>query len=96
MEVKPKRQLDVFWGRRLVGQYCLLSDETECFSYDSDYLVSPGAVPISHSPFPSFVRFSVLARISQCHLADTRPREPGRACGRDEKREDSLALSRSG
>ena len=49
MEVKPKRQLDVFWGRRLVGQYCLLSDETECFSYDFDYLVSPGAVPISHS-----------------------------------------------
>ena len=49
MEAKPKRQLDVFWGRRLVGQYNLLSDETECFSYDSDYLASSDAVPISHS-----------------------------------------------
>ena len=49
MEAKPKRQLDVFWGRRLVGQYNLLSDETECFSYDVDYLASSDAVPISHS-----------------------------------------------
>ena len=45
MEAKPKRQLDVFWGRRLVGQYNLLSDETECFSYDSDYLA---AVTLMH------------------------------------------------
>ena len=43
------RQLDIFWGRRLVGQYSLLSDETECFSYDSDYLASSDAVPISRS-----------------------------------------------
>ena len=49
MKAKPMRQLDIFWGRRLVGQYSLLSDETECFSYDSDYLASPDAVPISHS-----------------------------------------------
>ena len=46
MEASPKRQLDVFWGQRLVGQYNLLSDETECYSY---YLSSSDAAPISHS-----------------------------------------------
>ena len=31
----------------------------------------------------NFVRFRTHARISQCHLPDTRLREPGRACGRE-------------
>lgn len=44
-----KRQLDVFWGRRIVGRYCLLQDGSECFAYDPDYLEAADAAPISHS-----------------------------------------------
>ena len=44
-----KKQLDVFWERRLVGRYCLLLDGSECFAYDSAYLEAADAAPISHS-----------------------------------------------
>ena len=44
-----KRRLDVFWDGRIVGQYDLLDDGSELFSYDADYLESADAAPISHS-----------------------------------------------
>ena len=47
--MNAKRQLDVFWGQRLVGRYCLLSDGSECFAYDTIYLEATDAAPISHS-----------------------------------------------
>ena len=49
MELKVKRGLDVFWADRIVGRYDLLEDGSELFTYDSEYLKSFDATPISHS-----------------------------------------------
>ena len=51
MEAKVKRSLDVFWDGRIVGRYDLLEDDSELFSYDSGYLESPDAAPISSRPY---------------------------------------------
>ena len=49
MELRVKRGLDVFWDDRIVGRYDLLEDDSELFTYDSEYLKSFDAAPISHS-----------------------------------------------
>lgn len=48
-ETETLRSLDVFWDGRIVGRYDLLKDGDELFFYDSEYLESPNAAPISHS-----------------------------------------------
>ena len=49
MERNAGRQLDVFWGQALVGRYRHFANGAESFEYDSDYLASSDATPISHS-----------------------------------------------
>lgn len=41
--------LCVFWGAMLVGRYQRLTNGSEQFVYDAEYLASPSAQPISHS-----------------------------------------------
>ena len=53
MERSAVRQLDVFWGQVLVGRYRHCANGAESFEYDSGYLASSDATPISHSlPLP--------------------------------------------
>jgi serine/threonine-protein kinase HipA len=49
MERSAVRQLDVFWGQVLVGRYRHCANGAESFEYDSGYLASSDATPISHS-----------------------------------------------
>ena len=49
MNIPIKRRLVIFWENNTVGNYDLLEDGDELFTYDYEYLKSQQAVPISHA-----------------------------------------------
>ena len=49
MNIPIKRRLVIFWENNTVGNYDLLEDGDELFTYDCEYLKSQQAVPISHA-----------------------------------------------